>query len=419
MQRNDVYTISSKTAYAEPDRLVISMLYQPILGNDATALYNLLWAEYELAKLHPSSIDYVDRLLRFLNMDSARLEKNLQILSALDLIVFYQKQGNDNNEYHFLLKAPIKAYAFINTPVLRNRLYLILGKRDFEKTISYFVNKKSDLSQYQNVSKKYKEVFQLSRTNLVSEKPIQNQFLKEDRAKIKGDLDFEALKIGLEAYNLDKILHNQIYKQHIEMVNTAYQVSIDQLVDSIVNAYHEQELSLKEFEEIVKNKSITNLTSNELKLVYYNPKSSQDIYGANSVVEFITHQFSHLKISTEVLNQLELVMKETKLAPAYMNVLIEYVIKRFGYLNMGWLKAVAKTIAQRNYASAYEAKAYLDSLVDKENKAKTQYKNNYVNNYKQKESIGHDGQLYQSEIKEASQEEVDKIKAMFAELEAK
>ncbi|WP_423363285.1 hypothetical protein [Mycoplasma sp. P36-A1] len=408
MKKNDLYTLTSDTVIDFHDYKVINQLYQPIMGMMATNIYMLLWSEVEFNKILNKPISLVDRLCKITNLADIDITKAIDILSSLDLVNIYMKSTDTKSHYHLILKAPMSPNSFYKTIALRNQLYLYLGKDNYEKTKLLFKINTVDIEDYKNVSKKYSDIFDLGKVNFNINDNIKTE--KEIRPHLQGKTDLNLIAIALKPYNMDKLLTNHLYKQHIEMVDLAYKVSIDQLVDAIVESVDGQNLDVNLLEQKVKNKSENNKNNKPLNLVYVNPKSSQDEYGNNSVLEFMNKHYSRFKLTIDKLKELEQIMQVSRLKPSMMNMLLEYTINTQKFINIKWISLVANTIKEYSFETDLEVADYLKSLSNKENKSKDKAKKNYQKkNYYEKETLGIDDNLYTDNIEKPDDHAVKEV----------
>ena len=370
MKQSDTYTISSSTHYSEHDKLILNLLYQPLISYKAVSLYNLLWSESQFNKPLKDTTSHFTRLCNTLEMGMHDIQMQCDKLIAIGLIDLYQK----DKTYHFILKAPSKAENFLKNPLLSNNLFLILGKDEYEKTCFMFGHKKFKNEDYTPIKKTFKDVFEPPRLDHIQSYRGMS-FTNESRAVVHTNMNEEALKIGLQAFNLDHLLVDHVIKQYIAMLNTAYTLSIDQLVESIVFSYSENSLDLEKLEKIIKDKYNFNIQAKDYSRVNVNPQSSNDIYGSNSVMDFLENHFSSYKITPENMKKIDHIMKETNIRPSFMNIIIEYVIKKNKYINTSYIASFASTISQSDYTYDQQVRDYFNRLNTKKDKAKGSYTN--------------------------------------------
>ena len=156
----DTYVVVNKTVIREDDRRLLTMLYQPIIGYTAVSLYFTFVDD--LDELNRISTDLNHHHL--MSIMQLRLEDIIiarEKLEAVGLLKTYLKKGNVNN-YVYLLYSPISANEFFNHPILNVVLYNNIGKREYLKRQEMFKVPSVRLTDYEDVSHKFNEVFKSS-----------------------------------------------------------------------------------------------------------------------------------------------------------------------------------------------------------------------------------------------------------------
>jgi len=373
MLKNDVYTVSSVSNYSENDKLIVSMLYQPLLGYTAFSVYNLLWSELNYNKLLNFTQSMISRLTTILSMSVLDIENSLERLSGLGLLENHVKKENGISHYHFKLNKPMKAEAFLNTPVLKNNLYLHLGEDDFNKTCLLFTCRKVNLEGYENISKKYKEVYTQPANNYVNmDKDV--KIMDDSRGDVAHDYNFEPLKLALQTRNLEQILSNQLIKNKIQSMDLAYKVTLDQMVDCLVASVKGASIDFDVLEKCVKERHDFNINTASMAKTLYNAKSSDDIYGSQSVQEFVKKQYKHLDVKDEVYRQIHGLMRKYNLRPSLMNILIEFMLAHVGNLSISYMdKVLQSTIRLNNITEDSQMLDYLNDVANKEKASKAKH----------------------------------------------
>lgn len=156
--------------YLLPDTVSLMRFYLPIIGSDAAALYQYFISFFDNGeKRHKFS-----EILNHTQFGMARFEESLSLLTAMDLLAFYEKEGL----YYVKLLAPLTAEAFCKNAVYRNLLVQKIGQvalEHLELAVPY------DAS---NLSKRFSDVF-----GYTEEQPQ-----PQEAAKSKTDFDLDSFK---------------------------------------------------------------------------------------------------------------------------------------------------------------------------------------------------------------------------------
>ena len=156
----DTYVVVNKTVIREDDRRLLTMLYQPIIGYTAVSLYFTLIDDLDELKRISNDLNHY----HLMSIMQLRLEDIMiarEKLEAVGLLKTYLKKGNVNN-YVYLLYSPISANEFFNHPILNIVLYNNIGKKEYLKRQEMFKVPRVRLTDYEDVSRKFNEVFKSS-----------------------------------------------------------------------------------------------------------------------------------------------------------------------------------------------------------------------------------------------------------------
>lgn len=124
MKPNDLYAYMRKNAIS-PNWMSFILCYQPIIGQEATAVYQFLWAGYD----HGAGRYPLSRILNHVNMGLNRLEQALDVLGAMDLLAVYQKE----EALIFRLVEPLSMENFLHHPLYQKLLVKKIGEPAVEE----------------------------------------------------------------------------------------------------------------------------------------------------------------------------------------------------------------------------------------------------------------------------------------------
>ena len=117
----DSYVVVNKSLLNENDKLVLTMLYMPIIGNVATTLYLTLYNELKANNFITSELSHY-HLMTVMNLSLKDIKTARIKLEGVGLLKTYYKEGSINS-YVYELYSPISAYEFFNHPIFNIVLY--------------------------------------------------------------------------------------------------------------------------------------------------------------------------------------------------------------------------------------------------------------------------------------------------------
>ena len=147
----NIYTSFS---LSNDDVQTLSLLYAPLIGSDAFSLYMYFNSLLERNKLACESLTHKDLFTIFSLKPKTFLEARYK-LEAVGLLRTYYSE----DEYIYILNAPLTAKSFIKDVSLGLYLYTKLNKELYDYIYSHFKIAKIDKEGYENITKTFDEVF--------------------------------------------------------------------------------------------------------------------------------------------------------------------------------------------------------------------------------------------------------------------
>ena len=146
----DTYMVVNKSLLSEEDKLVLSMLYMPLIGNTSIALYNTLYNELK-ANNYVSNEFTHHHLVTYLGENIENIKKARIKLEGVGLIKTYCMEGNVNS-YIYELYSPLSVNEFFNNPIFSTVLSTNVGENEFKRLKNYFRVPKVSLLNYVDIT---------------------------------------------------------------------------------------------------------------------------------------------------------------------------------------------------------------------------------------------------------------------------
>ncbi|MDH6603373.1 replication initiation and membrane attachment protein [Bacilli bacterium PM5-9] len=406
---DNIYTVNCHTQLNSFDRKVLTTLYQPIIGHSATALYFTLWSEVEIDRIY-SSPAYIKRLIKIMNIDLQSLVHCFNVLESLGLVQTLYRKNKESDFYHIKIFSPEQPSTFFQNPLLTSNLKNALDSEDYNKTKMFFALNETDETIYENISKKYQDVFSMNYDlRILNGKDTYKEY---NYAKIASDVDFSLIKEALKNYNLQNLINESKVKKTIEMLLLTYPMTTNDIVESIVECSENNTIDLNELIKSIEMKDKIRKHKTELDLVYLRNDNATNKYEKNSVFDYLKKYCNSLKIDKDLLINLENIMKDYTMSNGVFNVLVEYVVKKNGTINLNYLKAIANSWNIDGINTVELALQRIDLINKNDNNNKRK------NNYSKKKVIGNADDWYQiADKNEMSDEESKYIDSILSDLE--
>jgi len=367
----DLYIVINKSIITEKDKKIVSMLYQPIIGHVAVALYYTLISDLigdELMSDRKTHHYLMSRMQLSLDDIVEAREK----LEAIGLLKTHFKKDNVN-QFIYSLYSPLEANEFLNHPILNIVLYNNLGNKEYEKVVNYFKIPNINLRGFDDITKSFDEVFR-SVSGTVMEKS-NNYYKKESNdLVIKTEIDFNLLE---DSYN--KSLTNDL-KELITNLAYIYKLNTTEMIGIIDSSLNDK----KSIDRTLLRKNCRDFykfdNSGNLPTLIYNkqPEFLKKPEGDNSKWAKMVYTFENLtpyqflkakygggEPTERDMKLIENLMIDQKLNPGVINVLISYVLKTN---NEKLSKSYVETIAGQWKRSKIETVEDAMKIAEKEHK---------------------------------------------------
>ena len=373
----DTYTIINKTIISDIDLKIISILYQPIIGFTAVSLYNTLVSDLEKTNLISDELTHY-HLMTTMQLSLEDIIIAREKLEAVGLLKTYIKQDNIN-QLVYLLYSPITPNEFFNHPVLNIVLYNNLGKKEYEKVLTYFKTPRVSLKDFEDVTKSFDEVFTPVRGSITS---IEEDITKRDSNNIlinKG-IDFNLVISSIPKSRLnDKCFTEDV----CELINNlSYIYNLDSLdIQGLVrNSLNEKGL----IDKTLLRKNCRNYYQfdnfgNLPTLIYNrqpdylkkptgdNSKWAKMVYTFENITPYqlLKAKYNGVEPTDRDKKLIENLLIDQKLNPGVVNVLISYVLK---VNNEQLTKSYVETIAGQWKRLGIETVEEAMKITEKEHK---------------------------------------------------
>jgi replication initiation and membrane attachment protein len=421
----DTYNVVNKTVLNDTDRLTLTLLYQPLVGHKAISLYFTLWSDLDSTSV--MSIEFNHRhLMNIMNLKIDEIVEAREKLEAIGLLKTAFKSG-EINSYVYQLYSPMSAKEVLTHPFLSVILYNTLGSKEYDRILKYFKMPNIDLGSYKDVTLSFSDVF---KTGTVFLKENEEDIRRREYSDIelKTNLDFNLIENSIPEC---LITSKTFDKNNCKLINSiSYLYSLDsmQMARLVQNSINEKGLIDKAKLQSNARNFYQFENANALPHLIYNSqptklreklnddsKRSKMIYTFETLApyDFLRGKYNGSNPTTRDLKMVESLLLEQELTPGVVNVLIDYVLRiNDNKLNKNFVETIAGQWKRLNIKTVEEAM----KQAEKERK-------NYKNRGSEivpKKSITEEVKVpawfdKKVDIKEATTEEEEKMKAMLSE----
>ncbi len=422
----DTYVVVNKTVIREDDRRLLTMLYQPIIGYTAVSLYFTLIDDLDELKRISNDLNH-HHLMSIMQLRLEDIMIAREKLEAVGLLKTYLKKGNVNN-YVYLLYSPISANEFFNHPILNIVLYNNIGKKEYLKRQEMFKVPRVRLTDYEDVSRKFNEVFKSS--TLKPFEVIEDIEKREEGTIILDDMiDFNLLIASIPNGLVSNRCFNEDAKKLINNLSLVYNIDTERMSGLVRASLNEKGLIDKtllrkncrnyySFENVGNLPTLVYQTQPDYlkKPVGDNSKWAKMVYTFEntSPYDYLRSKYKGAEPTKRDLQLIEELMIDQKLSAGVVNVLISYALKVNNQkLNRNYLETIAGQWKRLNIETVEEAMKLTEKEYKKMKKiANTTIKSKTTVKKNTKEEIlpdWFDKEVDASSVNEEEKNELDKL----------
>ena len=379
----DLYQVVDKSLLSEMDKLVLNMLYMPIIGNIAISLYLKLQSETGSSMISPELTHHHLMTSMGLTLDNIK-EARLKLEGIGLLKTYFHK--DDINSYVYEVYSPVSPSEFFSHPIFNIVLYNNVGKSEYNRLYEFFKEPSVVLKDYEDISASFDSVFK-SRNYTTLEYTGENIISKNKLLlTYELDYDFDLLisSIGKDMFN-PKCL-NKSMRELIINLSFLYEIDPVTMADIIRSSVNEKGNIVKE--DLRKNTRKYYQFNNDNRLPSLLFKSQPEylksadgnntnrgrmirVFENNSPYEFLKARYKGGKPTSKDMEILEGLLEDQKLNPAVINVLVDYVLKtNNNKLSKSYIETIAGHWKRSNIETAEEAM----SIAEKEHKKNSKTK---------------------------------------------
>lgn len=381
----DIYQVVNKSLLNESDKLVLNMLYMPIIGNTSITLYNTLYNELKANNYVSTELTH-HHLMTNLgdtldNIKEARIK-----LEGVGLVKTYVKEGSVNS-YVYELFSPLSVSEFFNHPIFNMVLYNNVGKEEYLRIKSYFKIPSLNLSGYKDITSPFDMTFKSrSYTNL--ELTNDDEIACKVKRNLEYDMmfDFDALLSGIPKNFLNEKALTKSIKELITNLAFLYELDPLKMGDIIKISINEKGLidreelktNVRKYYEFNHGGRLPSLIFKSQPDYLRSPVGDNSLKGriikvfeTTKPYDFLKSKYKGVRPTERDMKILEMLIVDLKFNPAVCNVLIDYILKtQNNRLVKSYVEVVAGEWKRANLETAKEAMEYAEKSHKKFKKIK-------------------------------------------------
>ena len=374
VKENDYLEVNLNSLVADYDRLILTNLYQPIIGYKAVSLYFTLLTEADNQKINP--IINHKTLFDRMQMSASDFVDSRKLLEAVGLLKTFVSDMKENSFYQYELYAPKTPKLFFDNTLLYGMLIKCIGENDAAKLRNiYLINRKPEGTE---ITSSFIEVFAPDLDDPAFRKAMagSGSVVGRQTAKLNSGFSYELFFKHLsEISQIKAEIFSKEDMKEIERLATLYAISEEaaaQAVSELYDPYGEKGNRI-DFEELAKrfmDETNYRFISNRR----FNKKPggvSGETALANKInlmervspKEYLSALQNGTVPATSDLKIINDISKKFGLPSAVINALIDYVLTvNNNILSKAYAEKIAASLAREGVTTAIDAMNYLKKI---------------------------------------------------------
>ncbi|MCU5746087.1 DnaD domain protein [Staphylococcus sp. SQ8-PEA] len=387
---------------------IINRLFTPLIGSSATGLYLYLdqfadTRDEQLVHTHYT-------IMNELKINLLEFRNNMDVLEGIGLVKTYVKHRQDASHFLYELVQPPSAKQFFDDPMLSVFLHSEIGNQRYHQLKRFFeFSKQVDLSDFQEITCKYTDVFKIPETFSKNEDNRVHQddaYKGLDLSEVK--FDFELLYDLLQSHFISTKIVDSNAKKLIIQLATLYGLTPEAMKSIILKSITSaQELSQEELRKQARTyyfmehgKTFPNLqvrSNYEQPSLNTNGKPEEaekealpgtegwfELLEKTSPIDMLA-SWSESEPTTQQKKIVEELIEREKLSFGVINVLLQYVmLKEDMKLPKNYIMEIASNWKKKGFNNSKEAYTHVVKQASNK-KEKTNQKRYYKPNYYSRE----------------------------------
>ncbi|MBN2504781.1 MAG: DnaD domain protein [Bacilli bacterium] len=374
IRRNDRFVSYCKGSISASDYQVLSLLYQPIIGNGAYTLYTVLTNLLDRQSLVSQEYVHAD-LESLLNEKLELIEKNRYRLEAIGLLeTFYF-----DDHFAYELKMPLSAQSFVNDGVLGQYLIAAVTKERFLKLIQIFKLRSPSIRKHIRMTKSFDEVFPaIHLTDSDNEADLRSDHPNGSLKINNTNFDWRLFLESLPSEFVDCSSITDALKNKISNLNYVYGLNEIEMKDAVLKATDsDKQVSLTKLavnarETFKLNRQSSPVSVPKSEPLQKNLPNDPVEYFKTVTPEALLAEMGGGKVSTADLRIVERLLEEVGIDKGVLNVLLAYVarIKEGSLPTYAYFEKVSLDWLRNQVTSVEVAVDYVKHLISERTKSK-------------------------------------------------
>ena len=363
---NSSFIVMRDHSLSIEEQRILTHLYMPLIGPRSLNIYMTLSTFVNPGENESISNGHL-KLFQMLQIHKEiDFIKSRNELEAVDLLDVY----TNGDIYIYKLKRVLTADEFFNSEILSTFLYQKVGEVEFQNKMMEFLVHQIDLSNCENITKSFDEVFMLddeTTVDYVSELNSLITLSTGEQIKVKNaHFDYQYFTVLISALDIidQELLNSRYLYDLVNRYSFIYQLTTEEIKDALITSVKVD----KQIDEVVFKNSCKKIYDGHLvkpKVVNNKTTSSDDklikLLEQSSPNVIVQNLFGVGLVGSEI-EMFDRLLNTTGITLGILNVLIIYVLqdKKGEVPSYNYFDKIIKTWQRMGISSTKEAMDYIN-----------------------------------------------------------
>lgn len=335
---NDSYQVQINYPIDSIGRRSLYLLYQPLIGSQATGLYFTLLSEIEQLSLTNSPCIHL-RLTKITGYSLDNIQSSLRKLEGIGLVKTYCKETQEIS-YIYELQLPLTPAKFFNHQILNTLLFKTLGKEDYQRTKVCFSKNTVKNEEYHEVTAKFSEVFDIDLLQKTKPLLTNSQYLEQETNVLEKEYKMDLFYAGLKDYQIKKDTITSNDETIIQQLGILYKINALDMQGIVKQCIHEDRLDHAMLSKECREYYDLKMPSSFQEVYHRQSVQHKSVVGNSTIDEHIKYlenitpykllqdkQGGKVPVKKDLM-VVESVMTSLGLEPGVINALIEFTLSQ-------------------------------------------------------------------------------------------
>lgn len=255
-----IFQATIASPLSDQEQAIVTLLYQPIIGAQALSLYLTLLSEVEESGMS-ESLFHAD-LITMMDISTKQIESARKKLEGIGLLSTFVKHDSELGvQFLYRLNHPETAERFFKDEVLSLTLLNSVGQRKLDKLFNHFKPKFINLTGFEEVSARFKDVYLFKEEQMISQSKQLSQMEQsfndprpaQKISAVDESFDWTYFVQGIEKLGIKLPDNSDGFKEEVFVFHNLFGITEIDMIDFCSKSfdYYTSKIDVKEFERAV------------------------------------------------------------------------------------------------------------------------------------------------------------------------